>query len=68
MQASTAHHIFPRKEFPQYTWEYWNMISLSQSEHEKMHDRVTDDLTEYGKELLRKTARKRGMDIPDKYK
>lgn len=67
LPADTVHHVFPRDEFPQYELESWNLISLSQKEHNKLHDRSTDDLTEYGKELLRRTARKNNIEIPKRY-
>ena len=67
VQADTVHHIFPRDEFPQHEFELWNLISLSQKEHNKLHDRSTDDLTEAGKELLRRTARLNSIEIPKRY-
>ena len=67
-EAQTVHHIFPLDEYPEYRLESWNLISLSTEVHNKMHDRITNDLTEAGKDLLRKTARARGMEIPERYK
>ena len=66
--AETVHHIFPREEFPQYQWETWNLISLSNRTHNGMHDRATDGLTGEGIELLRRTARKNNIEIPEKYR
>lgn len=66
-EAEVVHHIFPRLEFPEYQWEDWNLISLSLSSHNHLHDRVTDELTEAGAELLRRTARRQGIPIPEKY-
>lgn len=66
-EADTVHHIFPRDEFPEHQWQPWNLISLSGAVHDTMHDRVTGALTERGAELLRRTARKRGMDVPGRY-
>lgn len=66
--ADTVHHIFPRELFPEYQWEGWNLISLAGDVHDQMHDRVTGELTEKGAELLRRTARKRGMDVPVRYR
>ena len=60
--ATTVHHIFPREEFPQYQWDDWNLISLSADEHNSMHDRTTGALTDKGRELLQRTARKHGID------
>lgn len=58
VQASTVHHILPRHLYPQYEWEPWNLISLSDVAHNRMHDRVTGDLTEEGLELARRTVRR----------
>lgn len=62
-QAEVVHHIFPVAEYPQYQWEDWNLISVTQDWHNKFHDRNTDKLTGVGLELLRKTARKQGIEI-----
>ena len=67
-EADTVHHIFPAEQYPEYRFEDWNLISLCQAEHNRMHDRATHELTEYGKELLRRTARSRGMEIPERFR
>lgn len=66
--AETVHHIFPRNEFPEFQWAPWNLISLSDKAHDEMHDRRTGALTKKGVELLRRTARKRGMIVPMRYR
>ena len=58
VEANTVHHIFPREYFPEFQWEPWNLISLSAVAHNTLHDRDTDQLTEEGLELLRRTARR----------
>ena len=63
VQADTVHHIFPRDRFPEYQWEPWNLISLCSKAHDEMHDRITGQLTDKGKDLLIRTAIKRGMDL-----
>lgn len=65
--AEVVHHIFPKNEYPQYAYCLWNLISLSRKTHNEMHDRETDELTEKGRDLLRRTCRKRNMPIPEKY-
>lgn len=65
--ANTVHHIFPRDIFPEYQWEPWNLISLAGDVHDEMHDRQTGALTEKGMEWVRRTARRRGMEIPRRY-
>ena len=59
--ANTVHHIFPAAVFPQYQWCEWNLISLDQSVHNEMHMRDSDELTDKGKSLLKRTARKNGI-------
>lgn len=66
-QAQVVHHIFPKDEFPQYAYSSWNLISLSMKTHDEMHDRDTKELTEKGRDLLRRTCRKVGIPIPEKY-
>ena len=67
-EACAVHHIFPRDEFPEYQWEPWNLISLSAEVHDQMHDRATGALTAKGAELLRRTARKMGVEVPGRYR
>lgn len=61
--ANTVHHIFPVADYPQYRWEAWNLIALSNEVHNQMHDRNTNELTEVGAELMRRTARKQNIEI-----
>ena len=65
-QADTVHHAFPREQWPEYQWEPWNLVSLSAHAHNQMHDRVTGALTEKGWQLLRITARRAGVPLPDR--
>lgn len=67
-EASTVHHVFPRELFPEYQWEPWNLVSLSAEAHGRMHDRVTGELTDKGAELLRRVARRQGIDVPLRYR
>lgn len=67
-EATTVHHIFPRDEFPEYQWAPWNLVSLAGDVHDQMHDRVTGALTDKGADLLRRTARKYGVDVPGRYR
>lgn len=66
-EADTVHHAFPRDEFPEYQWEPWNLVSLSGAVHDQMHDRNTGALTDRGVELLRRTARRAGVEVPGRY-
>ena len=51
INADTVHHIWPVEDYPEYQWYDWNLISLSNNMHNKMHDRNTNKLTALGKEL-----------------
>ena len=59
--GETVHHILPRDIFPEYQMEDWNLITLSIQEHNRMHDRMTGELSPEGIELLRRTVRAKGM-------
>lgn len=61
--AEVVHHIFPREVWPEYQWETWNLISLSQEAHNKMHVRTgSGRLTEAGEALRRETAEAQGIE------
>lgn len=62
--ADIVHHIFPKEDFPEYQWEDWNLISVSRSTHNLLHDRDSCRLTQKGQELLVSTARKNNIEIP----
>lgn len=47
-EATTVHHIWPLEDYPEYAWEDWNLVSLSQNRHNRMHDRKTRRLTALG--------------------
>lgn len=65
--ADIVHHIFPVRDFPEYQWCEWNLISVNFNTHNMLHDRETDELTEMGQELLIRTARRNNIDIPTWY-
>lgn len=65
--AQVVHHIFPKDEFPEYAFSVWNLISLSRQTHNEMHDRETDELTQKGRDLLIRTARRNNVQVPEKY-
>lgn len=53
--ATTVHHIYPAKDYPEYEWCDWNLISVSQGTHNKLENRITGELTELGMNLMRRT-------------
>lgn len=46
--AEVVHHIWPAEDYPEYAYCLWNLISLSASSHDAMHDRKTRKLTALG--------------------
>lgn len=64
IEANTVHHILPREEYPQYAWEDWNLISVSQETHKKrLHEKYTGKLTKLGKSLMYQTASEQGIPL-----
>lgn len=57
--AELVHHIYPVDEYPEYGYCLWNLISLSRAAHNTLHDRTTNQLTDKGLALMRRTR------IPD---
>lgn len=55
VEANTVHHIYPVEYYPEYAWEIWNLIAVSEQTHNKLHIRDTHELTEEGKRLMRRT-------------
>lgn len=55
VDANTVHHIYPADDFPQYRFCDWNLISLSQKAHDKMHNRTDGSLSAEGLRLMERT-------------
>lgn len=55
VEAEMVHHIYPVDQYPEYGYCLWNLISLSNAEHNKLHDRDTGELTAAGVALMRRT-------------
>ena len=51
-EAQTVHHIYPVSLFPQYQWCSWNLISVSNANHNRLENRKTGELTKLGKQLM----------------
>lgn len=56
-QATTVHHIYQIEYYPELAFEDWNLISLTERQHNSMHDRVTHELTALGMEWQRRRER-----------
>lgn len=50
-EANLVHHIYPAQYYPQWEWEDWNLISVSFATHNKLENRRTGELTEFGEWL-----------------
>lgn len=55
-EATTVHHIYPAKKYPEYAFASWNLISVSQKTHNMLENRQTGELTEMGRQLMKKTV------------
>lgn len=53
-QATTVHHIYFYEDFAELGLQNWNLISLCNECHNKMHNRTTDEPTKLGKEYQSK--------------
>lgn len=52
LEANMVHHIYPVKDYPQWAYEDWNLISINKEiTHNKLENRKTGELTELGKQL-----------------
>ena len=61
-QATMVHHAIPREDFPELSYEPWNLVSLCNACHEKMHKRQEDELSAVGIELAKRALAKAGKD------
>lgn len=60
-EGKHIHHIFPLETYPEYATAPWNLITLCQKCHNKMHDRDTHELSAEGEKLLERTKRRTGI-------
>lgn len=57
-EGSHVHHIFPAEHYDEYQFQAWNLITLCQACHNKMHDRDGHELSQEGEKLLERTRRR----------
>ena len=55
--ATIVHHIYPSDEYPEYAFSDWNLISVSPSTHQTLHNR-DGSLSDKGMELMKRTIPK----------
>ena len=60
-EAVTVHHIYPLSEYPELALEDWNLLSLSNEYHNKMHDRTTGKITKAGRYWQKKREKELKM-------
>ncbi|PGT77313.1 restriction endonuclease [Bacillus cereus] len=58
-EATTVHHIYPLRNRPELRLTTDNLVSLCGRCHDKMHDRVSDELTELGMQWVERMERMR---------
>ena len=56
--ANTVHHIYFYEDYPELSLTGWNLISLCNDCHNKMHNRVTDEPTHLGMDWQEKRKSK----------
>lgn len=61
--AKVVHHILPLEFYPEHRLKPWNLISLSNEAHEKLHNRNDHTLTLEGWRLMEKTAQAQGIKL-----
>ena len=49
-EARVVHHIFFYEDYSELGLVNWNLVSLCNGCHNKMHNRLTDEATKLGKE------------------
>lgn len=62
IEANTVHHIFPREQYPEYQWNRWNLIAVSDETHKHLH-KPDGTLSEAGRKLQEETAEAYGIPI-----
>lgn len=63
-EATTVHHVYPLEQRPELGLVNSNLISLCKQCHDKMHDRVTNQLTALGNEWVERINKKFNIPPP----
>lgn len=56
-EAELVHHIYPLEDYPELALVDWNLLSLSNYYHNKMHNRIDNSLTSLGLYWKRKRSK-----------
>jgi predicted HNH restriction endonuclease len=62
-EGTMVHHAIPREDFPELQWEPWNLVTLCNQCHDRMHLRVSNELSKAGIDLANRVLREAGKDI-----
>jgi 5-methylcytosine-specific restriction endonuclease McrA len=62
-EATTVHHVIPRRAHPELTYTRWNLVSLCAACHDRCH-KQDGRLSAEGWSLMRRTLRGAGQVIP----
>lgn len=57
--ASTVHHVIPLEQQPDLRYSSDNLISLCSKCHDKMHDRINNQLTKAGEDWVIRITKNR---------
>lgn len=52
--AEVVHHVWPAEDYPELAYKAWNLLSLCESCHDKMHERSGRRLTPLGESWRRR--------------
>jgi 5-methylcytosine-specific restriction endonuclease McrA len=58
IDATTVHHVYPLEQRPELGLVSNNLISLCKQCHDKMHDRISNQLTALGNEWVERINKK----------
>lgn len=56
VEANTVHHVWRAEDYPEYAWQPWNLISVTQQEHNELLHNPDGTLTELGEAWRRRTV------------
>ena len=62
-EANIVHHILPREDYPEYQFKDWNLISVNEATHKRLHEKYTGRLSNEGERLARITAVQQGIKL-----
>ena len=55
IEAEIVHHCWPVEEYPEFAWQPWNLVSITEAEHRAMHN-ADGSLTDLGEAWRRRRS------------